>query len=108
MLWARERATAGCSTLLERLGAELWWLETLERRGWTMDQRVRRQPRHNRSVIRLPGIKGGRCLAIVNLHFLIGLYVLAVLEEPSFFTYTYSACKHQATVLASRLVHQQR
>jgi hypothetical protein len=29
---------SGCSGLLKRLGEELWWLETLERRGW-MDQR---------------------------------------------------------------------
>ena len=89
--------------LLERLGEELWWLETLERRGWMMDQRqalVRRQPRHVLSVIR--SAEDWSLVDVLQLTAVryspIGLCVLAVLEESSVFTYTCSASKHEASV----------
>lgn len=89
--------------LLERLGEELWWLETLERRGWMMDQRqalVRRQPRHVQSVIR--SAEDWSLVDVLQLTAVryspIGLCVLAVLEESSVFTYTYSASKHEASL----------
>lgn len=102
MLWARERATAGCSGSFGEVGRGALVAGNSGEAGLDdgSEASARSSSTETRSKCnsKCRGLEFGRCLAIDSCYSPIGLCVLAVLEESSVFTYTCSASKHEASV----------